>query len=235
MTVTLGVPAKGHTVTARLPGGRTHGGIRPVSVSVLCTDPVLADGANAYLRGRVEVDVGTGAADVLLVFADAVDQVLRDEVEARLAELAAPRREAAPRLVLVVDEMVERHLWWAIGQGLSAVLPRRTTSWDDVVSALVKARQGDADLPSSTVGWLLDQVRALDSRLSAVGVNAAGLTERETEILRLFAAGMETADVARELNYSERTIKSVVFAVKERLGLRNRVHVVAHALRIGAI
>jgi DNA-binding NarL/FixJ family response regulator len=236
MTVALGVPAKGHTVTARLPDGHPHGAVRPVSVSVLCTDPVLAGGANAYLRGCAEVEVATGtSADVLLVFADTVDQAVRDGAEARLAELPAPGRGASPRLVLVVDSMAERHLWWAIEHGLSAVLPRRTTSWDDVVAALVKARRGDADLPSSTVGWLLDQVRALDARLSAVGVNAAGLTERETEILRLFAAGMETADVARELNYSERTIKSVVFAVKERLGLRNRVHVVAHALRIGAI
>jgi DNA-binding NarL/FixJ family response regulator len=174
-------------------------------------------------------------ADALLVLADVLDQPLRERIDARLAELVAPRAGAIPRLVLVVDEMAERHLWWAVGQGLSAVLPRSRTSWDDVISALVKARDGGAELPSSAVGWLLDQVRALDTRLAAVGVTAAGLTVREAEILRLLAAGLETADVARELNYSERTIKSAVQAVKERLGLRNRVQVVAHALRIGAI
>jgi DNA-binding NarL/FixJ family response regulator len=224
--------------TGRVPDVPWNPRTRPVLTRILCADPMLADGANAYLRGRAEVDVDdveAGLADVLLVFGDTVDQTLRDSVEATLAELVAPRAEVAPRLVLVVDEMAEGHLWWAAGRGLSAVLPRSTTSWDEVVAAVVKAREGEADLPSRTVGWLLDQVRAIDGRLAAVGVNAAGLTTRETQILRLFAAGLETADVARELNYSERTIKSIVHAVKERLGVRNRVHLVAHALRIGAI
>jgi DNA-binding NarL/FixJ family response regulator len=235
MTASVGDRTSRHVTTGGSPDLRMSGRPRPVATRVLCADPVLADGAHAYLRGRVEVDVDAGVADALLVFSDTVDQALRDSIEATLAELVAPLPEASPRLVLVVDEMAERHLWWAVGRGLCAVLPRRTTSWDDVIAALVKARAGDAELPSTAVAWLLDQVRALDARLAAVGVNAAGLTARETEILRLFAAGLETADVARELNYSERTIKSIVFAVKERLGLRNRAHAVAHACRIGAI
>jgi DNA-binding NarL/FixJ family response regulator len=235
MTATLGGWTSEHIATDRSSSAHVQRAARPVATTVLCADPVLADGANAYLRGRPEIDVDAGPADVLLVFGDRVDQTLRDSIEAVRAELVAAHPEASPRLVLVADEMAERHLWWAVGQGLAGVLPRRTTSWDDVVGALVKARDGDAELPASTVGWLLDQVRALETRLAEVGVNAAGLTARETEILRLFAAGLDTADVAREMNYSERTIKSTVYGVKERLGLRNRVHLVAHALRIGAI
>lgn len=235
MTATLGGWTSERTATDRSPSAHTHRAAPPVATTVLCADPVLADGANAYLRGRAEVDVDTGVTDVLLVLADVLDQPMRARIDSTLAELVAPGPGAIPRLVLVVDEMAERHLWWAVGQGLSAVLPRSTTSWDDVIAALVTVRTGDAQLSPTTVGWLLDQVRALDARLAALGVNAAGLTARETEILRLFAAGLETADVARELNYSERTIKSAIYAVKERLGLRNRAHAVAHALRIGAI
>ncbi|ANY07680.1 helix-turn-helix transcriptional regulator [Pseudonocardia sp. HH130630-07] len=209
---------------------------RPVATRVLCADPVLREAANAYLRGRPEVEVAGEAADVLLVFAETVDDGVRAEVESVVGEIGAGRDgDAVTRLVLVVGEMEERHLWWAVAHELSAVLARSAASWDDVVSALVTSRAGGADLPSATVGWLLDEIRSLDTRLAAVGVNRAGLTTRETEILRLFAAGLETADVARQLNYSERTIKSTVHAVKERLGLRNRAHAVAHALRIGAI
>ncbi len=208
----------------------------PVATRVLCADPVLREAADAYLNGRPEVEVAGETADVVLVFADAVDLDLRAEVEAVVAEIAAAHDTGtAPRLVLVVEEMEERHLWWAVAHELSAVLARSSASWDEVISAVVTARAGGADLPSATVGWLLDEIRSMDTRLAAVGVNRAGLTTRETEILRLFAAGLETADVARRLNYSERTIKSVVHAVKTRLGLRNRAHAVAHALRIGAI
>ncbi|WP_224390452.1 LuxR C-terminal-related transcriptional regulator [Pseudonocardia sp. ICBG1293] len=207
-----------------------------MATRVLCADPVLREAADAYLNGRPEVEVAGETADVVLVFADAVDLDLRAEVEAVVAEIAAAHDTGtAPRLVLVVEEMEERHLWWAVAHELSAVLARSSASWDEVISAVVTARAGGADLPSATVGWLLDEIRSMDTRLAAVGVNRAGLTTRETEILRLFAAGLETADVARRLNYSERTIKSVVHAVKTRLGLRNRAHAVAHALRIGAI
>lgn len=235
MTATLGGWASEHIALDRSSSAGIQGVSRPVATTVLCADPVLADGANAYLRACPAVDVDAGPADVLLAFADVVDQPLRENIEAMRAELVAACPGAGPRLVLVVDKMAERHLWWAVGQGLAGVLPRSATSWDDVIAAVLAARRGEAQLPSSTVGWLLDEVRALDTRLAAVGVNAAGLTARETEILRLFAIGLETADVARQLNYSERTIKSVVQAVKERLGLRNRAHLVAHAVRIGAI
>jgi DNA-binding NarL/FixJ family response regulator len=209
---------------------------RPVATRVLCADPVLREAAAAYLRGRPEVAVDDEGADVLLVFAPSLDAAVRAEIEAATAELGAARDGGTgARLVLVVDEMAERHLWWAVAHDLSALLARSSASWDDVVAALVTAQAGGGDLPSATLGWLLDEIRSMDTRLASVGVNRAGLTTRETEVLRLFAAGLETGDVARALNYSERTIKSTVHAVKERLGLRNRAHAVAHALRIGAI
>lgn len=223
----------GHAVVGRGDARLTVVRPRPVTVRVLCADPVLDEAARAYLDGRAQFEVSSGAAEVLLVFCSAVDEAVRDAVDAVCGEPAV--LGAAPRLVFVVDELAERHLWWAVGRGLRAVVPRTGTGWDDVVAALLKARDGTADLPPHTVGRLLDQVRELDSRLAAVGVHASGLTLRETEILRLFAAGLEIADVARELNYSERTIKSTVHGVKERLGLRNRAHAVAHAVRIGAI
>ena len=138
MTATLGGWTSGHTAMNQFPRNRfprahTYRGVRPGATAVLCAEPVLAGGANAYLRGRVEVDVGVEVADVLLVLADVLDQPLRERIDARLAELVAARAGVIPagvipRLVLVVDEMAERHLWWAVGQGLSAVLPRSTTS-----------------------------------------------------------------------------------------------------------
>ncbi len=61
------------------------------------------------------------------------------------------------------------------------------------------------------------------------------LTPREEAVLRLVAEGHATAEIAAELAYSERSVKNVIQAVTERLGLRNRCHAVAHAVRRGWI
>jgi DNA-binding CsgD family transcriptional regulator len=77
------------------------------------------------------------------------------------------------------------------------------------------------------------------TRLGSALVQATGrpseLTAREQAVLRLIARGRTTAEVAAELSYSERSIKNVIHGVTERLALRNRCHVVAHAVREGWI
>ena len=67
------------------------------------------------------------------------------------------------------------------------------------------------------------------------GLTISGLTEREVEVLRLVADGFDTAEIAKKLSYSERTIKNILHDVVSRFGLRNRAHAVAYALREGLI
>ena len=54
-------------------------------------------------------------------------------------------------------------------------------------------------------------------------------------MLRLVADGYDTAEIAQQLAYSERTVKNVLHDVTTRLQLRNRSHAVAYALREGLI
>jgi len=53
--------------------------------------------------------------------------------------------------------------------------------------------------------------------------------------LRLLADGMDTGQIAQRLSYSERTVKNILQGMLTRLGLRNRTHAVAHAIRLGLI
>lgn len=58
---------------------------------------------------------------------------------------------------------------------------------------------------------------------------------REIEVLRLLADGHDTASIARQLHYCERTVKNVIHDITNRHRLRNRTHAVAYALRHGVI
>jgi DNA-binding NarL/FixJ family response regulator len=52
--------------------------------------------------------------------------------------------------------------------------------------------------------------------------NPAGLTRRETEVLRLLAAGLSNAKIAARLGLSDRTVDNHVSAVLRKLGVSSR-------------
>jgi DNA-binding NarL/FixJ family response regulator len=62
-----------------------------------------------------------------------------------------------------------------------------------------------------------------------------GMTTRELDVLRLLAEGYDTAQIAIELNWAERTVKNIIRVLNSRLELRNRTHLVAWAVRNGLI
>lgn len=61
------------------------------------------------------------------------------------------------------------------------------------------------------------------------------LTDRETEVLRLVAAGMSAKETARELDIAPRTVERHLYHVRLKTRTSNRSHLVAHALREGLI
>ncbi|MFE4520090.1 LuxR C-terminal-related transcriptional regulator [Kitasatospora sp. NPDC056783] len=140
------------------------------------------------------------------------------------------------RLVTVVTGVNEHELLRAVECGTSAVLWRHETSPEKLTSAVLAAHRGDGDLPPDLLGRLLAQVGRLQRNvLQPQGLGFAGVTEREATVLRLIADGLDTAEIAGRLAYSERTIKTVLQGVMTRMQLRNRAHAVAYALREGFI
>jgi len=60
-----------------------------------------------------------------------------------------------------------------------------------------------------------------------------GLTDRELEIVRLVAAGKKNKEVADLLAISERTVRTNLTSVFQKLGVRDRIGLVMYALRHG--
>jgi DNA-binding NarL/FixJ family response regulator len=101
---------------------------------------------------------------------------------------------------------------------------------------VVRVAAGDGEVPADLLGRLLGHVGRLQRQvLSPRGIAFTGLTDRETQVLRLVADGCDTAEIARRLCYSERTVKNCLHDVTTRLQLRNRSHAVAYAVREGLI
>ncbi len=73
------------------------------------------------------------------------------------------------------------------------------------------------------------------SATSGVSALVNLLTNRETEVLALMAAGCNNAEIASALGPSEGTIKNHVSNILSKLGVRDRVRAVLRGLELGLI
>jgi DNA-binding NarL/FixJ family response regulator len=205
---------------------RTH-------VLVRATDPILQNGMAAALRTRQEVWlVDEDAAPEETVALIAADRL--DERTAQL--LKAVQARGFTKMVLIAGEMAEAEILAAVESGVCAVA-RRCDATPDVLVRLVKAAAaGEGALPPDLLGKLLNRVSRLQRHvLEPRGLQLAGITNRESEVLRLVASGLSTQEIAEKLCYSQRTVKSILHDVTNRFQLKNRAHAVAYALREGLI
>ena len=204
-----------------------------IPVFIYARDPLSQAGIASQLRGRPEVlvvdDGDVDAASVALVVADEVDD------ETTRAALAL-QRNGCPRVVMVITRLDDPGLLAAVEAGACGLLRRSDAVPERLAAAVESAASGDGTVPPDLLGRLLAQMGRLHRQVLAPrGLTFSGLSEREITVLKLVADGMDTAEVANELFYSERTVKNVIHDVTTRLNLRNRTHAVAYAVRQGLI
>jgi DNA-binding NarL/FixJ family response regulator len=204
-----------------------------IPVFIYARDPLSQAGIASQLRGRPEVlvvdDADVDASTVALVVADEVD----DETT-RAAK--ALQRNGCPRVVMVITRLDDPGLLAAVEAGACGLLRRSEAVPERLAAAVESAASGDGTVPPDLLGRLLAQMGRLHRQVLAPrGLTFSGLSEREITVLKLVADGLDTAEVANELFYSERTVKNVIHDVTTRLNLRNRTHAVAYAVRQGLI
>jgi DNA-binding NarL/FixJ family response regulator len=203
----------------------------PLPLLVRANDPVSQAGIGAELRDWPEVRLveTAAAAEVAIVVADEVD----DET---IRMLKAVQRNGCTRVVLVTTRIDDPGLVAAVEAGASGLLRRSEATPAALVGAVRTAAAGDGSVPPDLLGRLLRQVGRLQRHVLAPrGLTFSGLSEREIDVLRLVADGLDTGEIAKHLSYSERTIKNVIHDVTTRLQLRNRSQAVAYAMREGLI
>ena len=204
-----------------------------IDVSVWASDPLSRAGTVAQLRGHASVrvvdEVSADQAVVALVVADEVD------AEA-LRAIRSLRRNGARGVALLVTRLDDRSLLAAVEAGVGGILRRSQATVRNLLTTIRAVAAGEGTLPPDMLARLLDQVGHLQRQVLAPrGLTFSGLTERELDVLRLLAEGLDTSEVSGRLFYSERTVKNIIHDVTSRLELRNRTHAVAYAIKQGLI
>jgi DNA-binding NarL/FixJ family response regulator len=203
--------------------------MRKVRAALSAPDALSSAGLTRLLESSPAVQVlpddRMREADVVVLATDRVSPLAVSTLRAVADNVGAP-------VVLVARQVSASELLVAVRHNVVAVVLWAQASDDRLSSAVRTAAGGGAIMPPAVVPLLLKRLRELLEPTSTI---ASAVTQREVDVLRLLADGLDTADIAASLCYSERTVKKILYEFTGRLKLRNRVHAVAYALRTGII
>jgi DNA-binding NarL/FixJ family response regulator len=205
------------------------GAASPTSPSTLGPTGAPAAAGSAAIAAD---GLGTAEMDGAHVAVIAVEAI--DAEAMRLIRLH--RRHKGRRVVVAAGQLDPVSVCDALDAGATSFLRLAPATAEELVRTVLEAARGEDSVPVEMLPGVLHGLERLARRQQAYpGAQQAGFTDREVTVLRLLAEGWAVAEIAREMSYSERTIKNIVHDITVRLGLRNRTQAVAVAVRTGVI
>jgi two-component system NarL family response regulator len=135
----------------------------------------------------------------------------------------------ATRIIMLTVSDEEGDLYEAVKNGASGYL-LKDSSIDEVAQAIRVVAEGQSLISPSMAAKLIDEFKEI-SRGDRDQVSAPRLTDRELEVLRLVAKGLNNREVAKQLFISENTVKNHVRNILDKLQLHSRMEAVMYAVR----
>jgi DNA-binding NarL/FixJ family response regulator len=190
--------------------------------------PVIRLGVRmALLRGGFEVRAEGADRD------SAVEAVLRERPDVCLLDIYMPgggieaaeiltRSAPGTALVMLTASESAEDLLRALRAGAKGYLPK-DTSPNRLPAALYGVLKGEAALPRTFVGRVLNELRELPAPgASPVRVGGIELTARESEIMRLLNSGLSTLEIGERLSLSPITVRRHISTGVAKLGAADR-------------
>ena len=215
-----------------------------MSIRVVLVDDqsMIRTGLRMVLAAEPDIEVvgeaGDGASGVRVVTGLAPDVVLLDVRMPGMDGLEAARRivdAGLPTRVVVLTTFDEdEYVAAALRAGVSGFL-LKVAPPEDLVAAVRTVAAGQGLLDPAVTLRVIRSFAAAPAADPGRAAELAQLTERETDVLALVAAGLSNAEIAARLYLGEATVKTHVSRVLFKLGLRDRVQAVAFAYESGLV
>ena len=213
----------------------------PIRAMIVDDHALFRRGLEMVLEEEPDIELVGQASDG----AEAVEKAAESLPDVLLMDIRMPRssgieacramKEAAPsaKIVILTISDEEEDLFEAIRAGASGYL-LKDIPLDEVADAVRAVHGGQSLINPSMAGKLLTEFATLarrDDEERAQEVPAPRLTEREMQVLKLVARGMNNRDIAKELFISENTVKNHVRNILEKLQIHSRMEAVMVAVR----
>lgn len=216
----------------------------PAKINILLVEDhrLVSEGLSSLLSEYPDLSVTGIAATVT----DAVDQASRVKPDLVLMDYRLPDGDGAQATEKIRDRLPDTAVLILSAELSEATMARaveagacgfvsKTASADDLVDAIRRAADGEFLLEAGTMARLLERQRQAQRQESERLAVGAGMTNREREVLRLLAKGMDNFEVAAELGIGYGTVRTHVRSVLEKLGSHSRLQAVAIARQAGLV
>lgn len=208
-----------------------HRGV-PTRILLVEDHTIVREGLRALLAAHPDLEVVGECADGRSAVEQAVslapDVVLMDLSLPGLHGVEATRAivAARPQTRVLVLSMYggDEHVRPAVRAGASGYLVKGA-GCADVVAAIRAVAQGE--------GFFSPQ--AAKAMLARPGGDETDLTPRERQVLQLVVDGLSSAEIARELQVSVKTVEGYRSRLMDKLGANNVAALVRHAIRLGLV
>lgn len=206
----------------------------PIRILIADDHAVVRQGLRAFLEVDPELEVVEEAADghqaVCLAHRLRPDVVVMDLAMPRLDGVAAThiiREELPSTQVVVLTSMLDDvSMLNVLRAGAIGYLLKQTHA-GELRQALKAAATGQVQLAPEAATRLM---RALVAR-----ERPGSLSAREVEVLRLLALGHANKEIARDLAIAEKTVKTHVSRILDKLGVQSRTQAALYAGRVGLV
>ena len=212
-------------------------GTEPIRVIIVDDQELFRRGLTMLMDVEPGLDVvgeaGDGQTGIELASRVAPDVVLLDVRMPKISgiEACVAIKEAVPaaKILMLTVSDEESDLYEAVKSGANGYL-LKDSSIEEVAQAVRVVADGQSLISPSMAVKLIDEFKQMSKPEREQGP-ALRLTERELEVLRLVARGMNNREIAKDLYISENTVKNHVRNILEKLQLHSRMEAVMYAVR----
>ena len=209
----------------------------PIRVLVVDDQELFRRGLVMLLGQDVDIEV-VGEADDGVTGTDLAARLAPDVV---LLDVRMPRRtgveacrsikEQVPsaKIIMLTVSDEEGDLYETVKNGASGYL-LKDSSIEKVAQAIRVVHDGQSLISPSMAVKLIDEFKQM-SKPENKQVSGLRLTDRELEVLRLVAKGLNNRVIAKQLFISENTVKNHIRNILEKLQLHSRMEAVMYAVR----
>lgn len=208
----------------------------PDKTRVLIADDhaVVRQGLKTFLNTQEDIEVVGEAADGL----EAVERVRQLVPDIVLMDLVMPGLDGigairqirslnpSTKIIVLTSFVDDEKVFPAVKAGAVGYLLKDVQPWE-LTEAIRRVNSGESLLHPTVAAKLVHEFQKGETHTPAVGQ----LTEREIQVLREIGRGRSNKEIALELGVAEKTVKTHVSNILQKLHVADRTQAALYAVR----